>query len=155
MRIEMNESESFQRILVGANGTPESEHAVNVAISLAKSLHARVTVLGVIAPFSPETQAEGVGLEEASKGRERMEEQLRKATACGENLRIDLQTEIIEGDPEKEIEEKAERDATDLIVVGHRDIGRVRRWLEGSTSETLVRTSRASVLVVHDEHPQK
>ena len=52
-------SSPFRRILVGANGTPESERAVEVAISVAKSLGAQVIVLGVIAPLSAETQAEG------------------------------------------------------------------------------------------------
>jgi nucleotide-binding universal stress UspA family protein len=150
----MSNSHAFQKILVGANGTPESDHAVQVAISLTNSLQAQITILGVVAPLSPETQAEGVGLEQVSKTREQLEEQLRTAAASARELRIDMRTEIVEGDPEKEIEEKAERDATDLIVVGHRDIARVRRWLEGSTSEALVRSSRASVLVVHNDPPQ-
>lgn len=143
---------TFQNILVGANGTPESDHAVKIAISLAKSLQARITVIGVIAPLSPETQAEGVGLEEASSAHERLEKQLYSAKMTADELQVDLRTEIMEGDPEKKIEEAAERESTDLIVVGHRDIARVRRWLEGSTSESLVRSSPTSVLVVHDEH---
>jgi nucleotide-binding universal stress UspA family protein len=67
----------FRRILVGANGTSGSERAIEVAISLAGSLHAQIIVLGVIAPLSPETQAEGVGLEEASNQRVQLEEQAR------------------------------------------------------------------------------
>lgn len=149
----MSERSTFQKILVGANGTPESDHAVQVAISLAKSLHAQITILGVIAPLSPETQAEGVGLEDASKTRNRLEENLGSTAASARHLGIEVRTEIVEGDPEKEIEEKAESDSVDLIVVGHRDIARVRRWLEGSTSEALVRSSRVSVLVVRDDHP--
>jgi nucleotide-binding universal stress UspA family protein len=47
--------------------------------------------------------------------------------------------------------QRAEQNAADLVVVGHRDIARVRRWLEGSTSESLVRDCPISVLVVHDD----
>jgi nucleotide-binding universal stress UspA family protein len=144
---------SFRRILVGVNGTSGSERAIEVAISLAGSLHAQIIVLGVIAPLSPETQAEGVGLEEASNQRVQLEEQVSKSVATAHDLGIDVVPEIVEGEPEKEIERKAEEASVDLIVVGHRDIGRVRRWLEGSTSETLVRRSQISVLVVHDDHP--
>ena len=143
----------FRRILVGANGTSGTERAIEVAISLAGSLHAQIIVLGVIAPLSPETQAEGVGLEEASNQRVQLEEQAREAAAAAHDLGIDVVTEIVEGEPENEIERKAEEASVDLIVVGHRDIGRVRRWLEGSTSETLIRRSQISVLVVHDDHP--
>ena len=60
-------------------------------------------------------------------------------------------SEIAAGDVEKEIERKSEEVSADLIIVGHRDISRVRRWLEGSTSEKLVQRSSASILIVHDE----
>jgi nucleotide-binding universal stress UspA family protein len=144
---------SFRRILVGVNGTSGSERAIEVAISLAGSLHAQIIMLGVIAPLSPETQAEGVGLEVASNQRVQLEEQVSKSVATAHDLGIDVAPEIVEGEPEMEIERKAEEASVDLIVVGHRDIGRVRRWLEGSTSETLVRRSQISVLVVQDDHP--
>lgn len=151
----MNESSAFQKILVGINGTPEAERAAEVAVSLARDLRARLILLGVLAPLSPETQAEGVGLEKAMDARTRLEERLNITLATARELGIDVVAETIEGDPEKEIEQRAEQGLVDLIVVGHRDIARVRRWLEGSTSETLVRTSRASVLVVHDDNPQE
>jgi nucleotide-binding universal stress UspA family protein len=148
-------SSPFRRILVGANGEPESERAVEVAISLAKSLGAQVIVLGVIAPLSAETQAEGVGLEEASNANVQIQEQVRKSAAAAHDLGVDVVSEVVDGDPEKEIERKSDEVSADLIVVGHRDISRVRRWLEGSTSETLVQTSKASVLVVHDDRPKQ
>lgn len=148
-------SSPFRRILVGANGKPESERAVEVAISLAKSLGAQVIVLGVIAPLSAETQAEGVGLEEASNAYVQIQEQVRKIAAAAHDLGVDMVSEVVDGDPEKEIESKSDEVSADLIVVGHRDISRVRRWLEGSTSEKLVQTSKASVLVVHDDRPKQ
>jgi nucleotide-binding universal stress UspA family protein len=129
----------FRTILVGVNGTPDSERALQVAISLAQNLQARLIVLGVVPPLSAETEAEGVGLDEASEAREQLQEQLLRTTAVAQGLGIDFVTEIVRGDPEKEIERRADRDSIDLIVVGHRDVGRFRYWLEGSTSETLVR----------------
>ena len=144
----------FGRILVGVNGTSESERATAVAISLAKSLEAHLIVFGVIAPLSSETQAEGVGLDEASQARADLEAQVQATGAKAVELGIDVITEIVEGDPEKEIEHKIEEAAVDLVVVGHRDISRIRHWLEGSTSEGLIRNSRTSILIVHDDHPQ-
>jgi nucleotide-binding universal stress UspA family protein len=145
----------FKTILVGANGTPESERAVDVAISLGKSQQASVIVLGVIPPLSAETQAEGVGLEDATEARERLQQQLSEAAAAGRELQVEVITESVEGDPEEEIERKAEKSSADLIVVGHRDISRFRRWLEGSTSQGLVRSSGTSVLVVHDDEAKQ
>jgi nucleotide-binding universal stress UspA family protein len=145
----------FHRILVGVNGTSECERAVEVAVSLATCLKAQLILLGVIAPLSAETQAEGVGLEDAAGARARLKEQVLMTATNAHDLGIDVVSEVVAGEPEKEIERKAEAASADLIVVGHRDIGRVRRLLEGSTSETLVQRSRASVLVVHEDHPKQ
>ncbi len=113
-------SSPFRRILVGANGTKGSERALEVAISLAASIHAQIILLGVIAPLSAETQAEGFGLEEASKARADLEEQVRSAAGVARDQGVDVVAEIIEGDPEKEIERKSEEASADLIVVGRR-----------------------------------
>jgi len=56
--------------------------------------------------------------------------------------------EIFEGKPDEVIIQRVEQDSVDLVVVGRRDIARVRHWLEGSTSESLVRHCPVSVLVV-------
>ena len=43
---------------------------------------------------------------------------------------ISIVTEIVEGDPEEMIESRAEAEDVDLIVIGHRDVTRLRHWLE-------------------------
>lgn len=142
----------FKTIIAGDNGTPEAERAVEIAISLALSLKAKVVLIGIIAPPSAESQAEGVGLRAASDIRKQLEEKLGRVAEAGRQLGVEVVIEIAEGEPDEEIEHRAEQHSADLIVVGHREISRVRRWLEGSTSETLVRSSHISVLVVHDGH---
>jgi nucleotide-binding universal stress UspA family protein len=54
---------------------------------------------------------------------------------------------LIDGDPESVIESYAQKTGVDLIVVGHHHLNRFRRFLEGSTSESLVEHSAVSVLV--------
>ena len=124
-------SVSFNSILVGDDGTPEAEQAVAVAISLGEKLGAKVILLGVVPPPSAESQAEGYGLTSSSNARKKLQEQLERTA-------------------ESSIEEVAQRTGADLIVVGRRHISRMRHWLEGSTSESLVRRCPVSVLVVHD-----
>lgn len=141
---------AFKRILIGDNGSAGAERALEVAVSLAGSLGARLIVLGVLTPPSAESQAEGYGLDSAAKAKTMLEE---KFSGLEERCRregISITTEIVEGDPEEMIEGRAEAEDADLIIIGHRDVTRVRRWLEGSTSETLVKKSRTSVLVVRD-----
>jgi nucleotide-binding universal stress UspA family protein len=145
-------SAAFKTILVGDDGTSEAEQAVDVAISLAHSLRAKLIVLGVVGPPSPESQAEGYGLEPVTQARERLKERLERKVQASGQLGTEVITEIFEGKPDEVIIERVEQDSVDLVVVGRRDIARVRHWLEGSTSENLVRHCPVSVLVVHDDH---
>jgi nucleotide-binding universal stress UspA family protein len=142
---------AFKTILVGADGTPEAERAVKVAISLAQSLRAKLIVLGVVGPPSPESQAEGYGLETVEQARERLKEGLRREIQASTQSGAEVIIEIVEGKPDAVIVQRVEQDSVDLVVVGRRDIARVRHWLEGSTSESLVRHCPVSVLVVRDD----
>jgi nucleotide-binding universal stress UspA family protein len=141
---------AFKTILIGDNGSTEAERAMKVAVSLAGSLKSKLIVLGVLTPPSAESQAEGYGLDSAEKARTMLREKFSRLEEVGRRDGISIATEIVEGDPEEMIERRAEADDVDLIVVGHRDVTRMRRWLEGSTSETLVKKSKTSVLVVRD-----
>lgn len=142
---------SFKAILVGDNGTPAAEHAVTVAMSLARALNSRVIVLGVVTPPSAESQAEGYGMDDPGKVQAFLQDKFSALKQTANEERISLTTQIVDGDPEKNIEAIAERESVDLIVVGHRDVSRVRHWLEGSTSEDLVKKARTSVLVVRND----
>jgi nucleotide-binding universal stress UspA family protein len=141
---------SFNTILVGDDGTPEAERAVAIAMSLGEKLGAKVILLGVVLPPSAESQAEGYGLPSSSHTREKLQEQLERTAQTGRQTGIDVAVEIVEGTAESAIENIAQRYGADLIVVGRRHIGRMRHWMEGSTSESLLRRSAVSILVVHD-----
>jgi nucleotide-binding universal stress UspA family protein len=52
--------------------------------------------------------------------------------------------------PPSGIVQRAEADGADLIVVGSRGLGRLRRALVGSTSRHVARFAKASVLVVKE-----
>jgi nucleotide-binding universal stress UspA family protein len=146
----VNPQPSFQTILVGDNGSRDAERAVAVAMSLGVKLKAKVILLGVLKPPSAESQAEGYGMESQVDARRKLEEHLQAVAQAGRQSGVEVVVEVVEGMPEASIEKRAEHGGADLIVVGHRQIGRIRRWLEGSTSESLVRRCPVSVLVVHD-----
>jgi nucleotide-binding universal stress UspA family protein len=141
---------AFKTILTGDDGSRAAERATEVAISLARGLKAKLIVLGVLTPPSAESQAEGYGLDSAEKAEKLLRAKFSRLEEMGRRDAISITTEIVEGNPEEMIESRAEAEDVDLIVVGHRDITRVRRWFEGSTSETLVKRSKISVLVVRD-----
>jgi nucleotide-binding universal stress UspA family protein len=141
---------NFETILVGANGTPEAQRAVAAAMLLGEKLRAKVILLGVLAPPSAESLAEGYGLTNSATARKTLEEYLEHTAQAGRKSGVNVVAEVVEGMPEACIEKRAENGGADLIVVGHRHIGRLRTWLEGSTSESLIRRCPVAVLVVQD-----
>lgn len=143
----------FEKIIAGCNGAPEAEHAVEVAIALAASLGAKVILLGVATRPSPEAQAEGYALENPTAAKERLKDQLTRLADQANARGVDLIIEVDEGDPERQIEKQASKHGADLIVVGHRNVSRVRHWLEKSTGEALLHRAKTSILVVHS--PEK
>jgi nucleotide-binding universal stress UspA family protein len=139
----------YEKIIVGDNGAPEALHAVEVAIALAENIGAKVVLLGVLAPPSPEAEAEGYAWAERASIRQRLKEQLARSVNVAKERGVDITAQIVEGDPEKQIEKYASEEGADLIVVGHRNISRFRHWLERSTSEALLNKVKVSLLVVH------
>lgn len=146
-------SRVFQKIIVGCNGAPESEHAVEIAISLAESIGAKVILLGVLTPPAAEAQAEGYALVDPAAMKQRLTNQLTRVADSAKARGVDIQVEVVAGDPEKQIEKHASEEGADLIVVGHRNVSRMRHWLERSTSEALLNKAKTSILVVHS--PEK
>jgi nucleotide-binding universal stress UspA family protein len=146
-------SRIFEKIIVGSNGAPEAEHAVEVAISLAECIGAKLVLLGVAPRPSPEAQAEGYALDNPAAVKQRLKSQLARLADEAKARGVEILIEVDEGDPEKQIEKHASEEGADLIVVGHRNVSRVRHWLERSTSEALLHHAKTSILVVHS--PEK
>ncbi len=143
----------FEKIIVGSNGAPEAEHAVEIAISLAERIGAKVILLGVVPPPSAESQAEGYGLDDPEAVKRRLTAQLERLVESAKKRGVEIVAEVDKGDPEKLIEQHASKEKANLIVVGHRNVSRLRHWLERSTSEALLRKAKTSLLVVHNpEH---
>jgi nucleotide-binding universal stress UspA family protein len=126
----------FQKILVGYDGSKDSEKALDVALSVANGMDARVEVLAVAqaaeAPGAVELQTL---LDDA---RAHYEKSLRRigADAAKENG-IQIESQIAVGHPAEQIIRRAQQSLTDLIVVG--------RW--GLMSEQVLRYAPCPVLV--------
>ena len=58
------------------------------------------------------------------------------------------------GVPDEEIVIKAEELGADLVVLGSRGLGGIRRALMGSVSESVVRNAHCTVLVVRHEEEE-
>jgi nucleotide-binding universal stress UspA family protein len=139
---------------VGLTSSPEAQDAVALAARLAGAVHAPLRVLSAVQlppPEHPMFAALGIGYEDFCRAQRRDAEHIARHAVAG----LDVQTEIVieVGDPVARLTE-ASRDL-DLLVVGSRRYGPLRRALLGSVSARLVDHAACPVLIVpRGVHPE-
>lgn len=136
----------FRKVLVGYDGSPQSEHAVFTAFSLAGCLDSEVVILSVARPPEPATSVE---LEaQLDDAREHFQDGFQRLLARAQEMQIPARTEILVGHPAEQIIHKAETEKFDLVVLGHRGTTVFHRWVMGSISEKVLRYAHCPVLIV-------
>jgi nucleotide-binding universal stress UspA family protein len=140
---------SLQRIGVGLNGSPESWRAFDAGVALASRLHARLeglTATPAAGPDLPGAILSMLSAEEAESAQEHeMRDVLREAeTKAPAELGVRGRLLLHEG--VNGLVKASER--VDLLIVGSRGYGPVRRALLGSTSSELVRSVSVPILVL-------
>ena len=142
---------NFKRILLATDSSEEVELATRVAVELANSSGSELHLVYVkplpVTPPYPEVLDWREDLERAEReARRLLDEQVTKVEEAGGAVDgIHLREER---PPAEEIVALAEELGADLIVVGRRDRGQIRRALAGSVSDSVVRHARCPVLVV-------
>jgi nucleotide-binding universal stress UspA family protein len=137
----------FRKILVGYDGSAQSDKAVDVALSLAECVDATVLVFAIARPPEPSTSAElGAMLDDA---REHYEEAFKKILDKARGRDLTVTTDMAVGHPAEQIIYRAEKDGIDLIVLGRRGRSQIARMMLGSVSERVLRYAHCPVMVVH------
>jgi nucleotide-binding universal stress UspA family protein len=137
----------IQRILVAYDASPHSEHAVNVALSIAGDMKAKLLVLAVVHPPELAESAEfNAVLEDA---RERYERSFAPIREQARQKDIDLETDIVVGHPAEQIIHRAETIQASLIVMGKRSHTILHRWMLGSNTERVLKYAHCPVMIVH------
>ena len=137
----------FQRILVAFDASPHAEHALNVALSMAADVKAKLFVLAVVRPPEPAESAEfNAVLDEA---RERYERSFAPIRERAKQMEVELETEIVVGHPAEQIIHKADTIQASLIMMGKRSHTILHRWMLGSNSERVLKYANCPVMIVH------
>jgi len=135
----------FRRILVGYDGSQESEKAFQVGMSIANTLDSRLEILAVVQPGEPAASVSAHdGLERARK---HYELALRKIVEAANGRGDNVETRIVVGHPADEIVKRAEQSSSDLVVVGHRGTSKFKNLEMGSVSEHVLAHAPCPVLV--------
>jgi len=137
----------FQRILVAFDASPHAEHALNVALSMAADMKAKLLVLAVIRPPEVAESAEFNAV--LDEGRERYESSFVPIRERARQKGIDLETDVVVGHPAEQILHRADAIQASLVVMGKRSHTILHRWMLGSNSERVLKYAHCPVMIVH------
>ncbi len=156
------------KILVGVDGSENSEKALDCALEIADKFSASVLILNVFQPppefgyqINPLQQSPSSAYPQRQIGyqpntasviddlRKTHEAILSKATERATKLKpaLKITAELKEGYPPTQIVETATNGEFDLIVLGHRGDSQIKELFLGSTSESVVHQARCPVLI--------
>ena len=137
----------FRRMLIGYDGSPQSEKAVELAFSLAQCVDSTVLVFAVARPPEPATSVELEAV--LDDARQHYQEGFRKILEKARAHDLNVRTDMAVGHPGEQIIHRAEKDGIDLIVLGRRGRSMISRMMLGSVSERVLRYAHCPVMVVH------
>lgn len=149
------------KILVGVDGSENSEKALNYALEIADKFSASILILNVFQPppdhgYQPNMLNQSVDYQSNSVSfiedlrtvhEAVLSRAIEKATKLKPNLKINI--ELKEGDSSRQIVETAANGEFDLIVIGHRGNSKINEILLGSTSEKVIHNARCAVLITN------
>jgi nucleotide-binding universal stress UspA family protein len=137
----------FQRILVAFDASPHAEHALDVALSMAGDMKAKLIILAVIRPPELAESAEFNAV--LDEERERYENSFTPIRERAKQMGIDLETDVVVGHPAEQILHRADTIQASLIVMGKRSHTILHRWMLGSNSERVLKYAHCPVMIVH------
>jgi nucleotide-binding universal stress UspA family protein len=136
-------------IVVGTDGSPTAEKAVERAAELAVTIDAKVHVVSAYEPASIKV---GGGFEERAEWMASpdttVDSVLERAVGMIRVKGVDVETYARKGDPAEALLEVAEDCRADLIVVGNKGMRGAKRFLLGSVPDKISHHAPCSVLIV-------
>ena len=150
------------KILVGIDGSENSEKALDKALEIADKFSAATLILNVFEPppefeFNLNMNQQLSGQPQVTLGyqtiirdfKKNHELILAKAAERATKLypALKITAELKEGEPSSQIVETAANGEFDLIVVGHRGASEINELFLGSTSERVAHRAKCAVLI--------
>jgi nucleotide-binding universal stress UspA family protein len=149
-----DDARQIQRVLVAFDGSDGAWAALDRAIGIALTSHARLTIAGVVPPLPP--LASGMPglltLPYSPDGlrRELDNQMLQHLAAARDEIpaTVSVTTRLLRGHPTRALARFAEEGRYDLVVTGPRRIGRLGRLFHHSVTHGLLSRGSISVLAV-------
>ncbi len=140
----------MKRILVAVDGSESALRAARMAADVAIRFGARLTLAYVVPRLLLPPDVYGLTVAEVEREqRAHADELIHEALAKLGEPGVDVETNVLNGPPAESLAEAAAAPDVDLVVVGSRGKGAVKRMLLGSVSDRLVHICPKPILVVH------
>ncbi|MFC7154798.1 universal stress protein [Halomarina halobia] len=147
------------QFIVATDGSEQSERALEYALDLAATTDAAVAVVYAVDPAVREYAADApvasfadaenhLVIEDEGDAEARGEYVLGRAREYARERGLDVETELLYGDPVESVTELASRRDADAIFVGHRGMTPQYEGLVGSVAAGLVERATVPVTVV-------
>ncbi|PJZ70239.1 universal stress protein UspA [Leptospira perolatii] len=138
----------LKKILVPVDGSDPSDRALDWALHLALVSKAEVLILEVVEDFGPLPGR----YEAPPEGKDRVqwlsEKRFEHAHKLLDHSEVKWTRKVVEGYPAEEICKMAEKEKSDLIVIGSRGRSAIGRFIVGSVSDRVVHHAPCAVTVV-------
>jgi len=140
---------NLEKILVPVDGSPHSRRALEIACSISEKFEGQIYVLHVVPMISSPTPYGDVAADQPYLALEEAGEKiLQDCKKFAKDLGCDVEILIARGDPAEQIINTAIESNVDLVVMGRRGIGGIKRLLLGSVSDKVVQHLDCPVLLV-------
>ena len=139
----------YRHVLVAFDGSPEAELALAHAVAMAQVYRAKLTVVAVVPPPPLLAWQAPGGMRGMHQSEQKELAQRLRAAADGVPDDLSVTTQLLDGDPAREILHHAREGKTDVIVMGSRGRGRVTAALLGSVSNRVMHDATVPVIVIH------
>jgi nucleotide-binding universal stress UspA family protein len=145
------------KVLLATDGSKRGNSATEMLRSFALNEGDEVKIVSVVdmavplaidiyGGYLPDTSdLEKTARENAAKI---LEQTVNQANSFFEGRKVAINSEVLYGSPESRIVETAEKEGSDLIIIGSHGYNRWERLLLGSVSDSVIHHAPCSVLVV-------
>ena len=140
----------MKRIVCAFDGSDHSMKAAEQAADLARRFGAELFLIYVVEPYAPPVDLPGISFVDWGEPHKKAGTRLTADAAAhlAEKFGVKPEVEIRVGGPANEVGAFAQDKQADLIVVGSRGLGAVKRMLLGSVADRVVHLSHGPVFVV-------
>jgi nucleotide-binding universal stress UspA family protein len=151
-QLRMTIMKRIRRVLYASDFSVASRRAFTAALTIAKSIDAKLTIVYVLPPLvptMPEQYIDAVTFDQLDKQARRWSaQQLDKLSTAAKRAGVSATTVLREGDPVEQIVRTGRSTRADLIVVGTHGRRGLPKVFLGSVAERVVATAPCPVVTV-------